>query len=136
MEHIVSSFHGRLTTLPYHPTMLSVPNAPDLWHIAWPRLLHLLKNMVTYVIEEQEKRGFIERIDNSLTPKAVHYIPHHPVKKESTTTPIRIVYDCSCKQSPDSPSLNDCLTLVLHSLMIYVPYFYAFDNTTSPFPQT
>ena len=39
----------------------------------------------------------------------VHYIPHHPVRKESPTTPIRIVHDCSCKQSPNSPSLNDCL---------------------------
>ena len=39
----------------------------------------------------------------------IHYIPHHPVRKESATTPIRIVYDCSCKSSSDSPSLNDCL---------------------------
>ena len=31
------------------------------------------------------------------------------MKKESSTTLIRIVYDCSCKQSPSSPSLNDCL---------------------------
>ncbi|XP_053385779.1 uncharacterized protein LOC128550557 [Mercenaria mercenaria] len=36
-------------------------------------------------------------------------IPHHPVRKESSTTPIRIVYDCSCKQSSSQPSLNDCL---------------------------
>ena len=39
----------------------------------------------------------------------MHYIPHHPVRKESSTTPIRIVYDCSCRQSQDQPSLNDCL---------------------------
>ena len=39
----------------------------------------------------------------------VHYIPHHGVKKDSVTTPIRIVYDCSCRQSADKPSLNDCL---------------------------
>ena len=38
-----------------------------------------------------------------------HYIPHHPVKKDSATTPIRIVYDCSFHSSPDNPSLNDCL---------------------------
>ena len=31
------------------------------------------------------------------------------MKKESSTTPIRIVYDCSCRQTPNSPSLNDCL---------------------------
>ena len=62
------------------------------------------------IIKEQESRGFIEKVshkkENSLK---VHYIPHHPVKKDSTTTPIRIVYDCSCKQDKYSPSLNDCL---------------------------
>ncbi|XP_006815261.1 uncharacterized protein LOC100378611 [Saccoglossus kowalevskii] len=34
---------------------------------------------------------------------------HRSVKKDSKTTPIRIVYDCSCLQSIDAPSLNDCL---------------------------
>ena len=68
---------------------------------------HLLK-LYNSIIEEQESRGFIERVSSN-TSTSVHYIPHHPVRKESLTTPIRIVYDCSCKQSPDSPSLNDCL---------------------------
>ena len=35
--------------------------------------------------------------------------PSSPSQKDSATTPIRIVYDCSCKQSRNSPSLNDCL---------------------------
>ncbi|VDI00510.1 Hypothetical predicted protein [Mytilus galloprovincialis] len=63
------------------------------------------------IIDEQEKRGFIERVDNEEINQNIklHYIPHHPVKKDSVTTPIRIVYDCSCKQTPDSASLNDCL---------------------------
>ena len=39
----------------------------------------------------------------------VHYIPHHGVKKDSATKPIRIVYDCSCRQPADKPSLNHCL---------------------------
>ena len=69
---------------------------------------HLLK-IYSNIIKEQEMRGFIERVGNNPTSKAVHYIPHHPVRKESSTTPVRIVYDCSCKQSADSPSLNDCL---------------------------
>ena len=43
------------------------------------------------------------------TTDKVHYIPHHPVKKESATTPITIVYDCSFHSSPDTPGLNDCL---------------------------
>ncbi|XP_063435623.1 uncharacterized protein LOC134716543 [Mytilus trossulus] len=62
------------------------------------------------IINDQEKRGFIERIDNPTTStEHAHYIPHHSVKKDSATTPIRIVYDCSCRRSQDTPSLNDCL---------------------------
>jgi hypothetical protein len=44
------------------------------------------------------------------TEKQVHYIPHHPVKKDSITTPVQIVYDCSCRQDSSSPSLNDCFS--------------------------
>ncbi|XP_069115378.1 uncharacterized protein [Argopecten irradians] len=62
------------------------------------------------IIYEQEQRGFVEKVENDqITSGKVHYIPHHPVKKDSSTTPIRIVYDCSCQQSKDKPSLNDCL---------------------------
>ena len=34
------------------------------------------------------------------------------MKKDSTTTPtcIRVVYECSCRQSRSDPSLNDCLS--------------------------
>ena len=38
-----------------------------------------------------------------------HYIPHHAVRKDSPTTLICIVNDCSCHQSRVQPSLNDCL---------------------------
>ncbi len=61
------------------------------------------------IIDDQENRGFIERIEPQETEDAVHYIPHHPVIKNSATTPVRIVYDCSCRQSSNTPSLNDCL---------------------------
>ncbi|XP_071161140.1 uncharacterized protein [Mytilus edulis] len=70
---------------------------------------HLLRKY-SEIIEEQMKRGFIEKVnDKNDNGKGTHYIPHHAVKKDSTTTPIRIVYDCSCKKSPDHASLNDCL---------------------------
>ncbi|VDI06559.1 Hypothetical predicted protein [Mytilus galloprovincialis] len=60
---------------------------------------------------EQERRHFIEKVEETKLPtdRPVHYIPHHPVAKESSTTPIRIVYDCSCKDGRDNPSLNECL---------------------------
>ncbi|XP_063436158.1 uncharacterized protein LOC134717595 [Mytilus trossulus] len=70
---------------------------------------HLLRKY-SEIIEDQMKRGFIEKVnDENDDGKSTHYIPHHAVKKDSTTTPIRIVYDCSCKKSPDHASLNDCL---------------------------
>ncbi|XP_065911263.1 uncharacterized protein [Dysidea avara] len=71
-----------------------------------PELLQLYDG----IMKEQEQRGFIERVDND-TADNVHYLPHHPVKKDSVTTPIRIVYDCSCHGSGKSASLNDCLTV-------------------------
>jgi len=59
------------------------------------------------IIKEQEQRGFIERVTDDIADD-VHYLPHHPMKKESVTTHIRIVYDCSCC---GDDSLNDCLAI-------------------------
>ena len=42
------------------------------------------------IIKEQEECGFIEQVYDSATAN-VHYLPHHPVKKESATTPILVV---------------------------------------------
>lgn len=62
------------------------------------------------IITEQERCGFKEEVrSNTPTTGQVHYIPHRPLQKDSTTTPIRIVYDCSSRKSPNLPSLNDCL---------------------------
>ena len=72
-----------------------------------PNLLQAYNN----IIQEQEKRGFIEKVDSSPPTSPVHYIPHHHVHKDSKTTPIRIVYDCSCRLSNNHPSLNNCLEI-------------------------
>ena len=61
------------------------------------------------MISDQLNCGFIEQVSESEIPSHCHFIPHHPVRKESSTTPIRIVYDCSCCQSANHPSLNKCL---------------------------
>lgn len=68
----------------------------------------LLKTYGDILIDYQN-RGFIEKVDAAQLSDYAHYFPHHPVKKESSTTPIRIVFDCSCRQNANSPSLNDCL---------------------------
>ena len=68
-----------------------------------------LLNLYGEIISDQLKRGFIKEVLESKIPSHCHFIPHHPVQKASTTTPIRIVYDCSCRQSANHPSLNDCL---------------------------
>ena len=74
-----------------------------------PQLLQLYNQIIT----EQQARGFIERVEPSNDNSTVHYIPHHAVKKDSCTTPIRIVFDCSCRQAPSYPCLNDCLMVGL-----------------------
>ena len=61
------------------------------------------------IITDQEHCGFIEKVDSATDSKRCHYIPHHTVRKNPPTTPLRIVYDCSCQQSKKHPSLNDSL---------------------------
>jgi len=61
------------------------------------------------IIEEHVKRGFIERVDDVDSLDRAHYLPRHALKKESATTPIRVVFDCSSRSSGNSPSFNDCL---------------------------
>ena len=63
------------------------------------------------IIQEQLQRGFIEKVANPQSTKGrVHYIPHYAVLKDSSTTPLRIVYDCSCSPNAAQPSLNSCLS--------------------------
>ena len=92
---------------------------PSNREICWKRVQSLVRHLaqtpellLTYdnIIADQVKRGFIEKVvDPPDHPSKTHYIPHHCVKKNSATTLIRIVYDCSCRQSSHHPSLNDCL---------------------------
>ena len=62
------------------------------------------------VIQDQLDRGFIEEVfESSPKMKQCHYLAHHGVFKESRTTPVRVVLDCSAKESNRSLSLNDLL---------------------------
>ena len=123
-EHCITrlqdgSYCARLPWKENHPPL------PSNFNICWKRTRSLayrlsqtpeLLCIYNGIIADQLKRGFIELVDTSKKPNKEHYIPHHCVKRSSATTPIRIVYDCSCRQSDEHPSLNDCLLTGPHFL--------------------
>ena len=97
-----------------------------------PSFLHLYHNIIT----DPEARGFIEKVKSADQPANVHYLPHHPGKKESATTPIRIVYDYGSRQCKEHASLNNCLLVgppFLNDLN-FVQYYYDFESTPMPLP--
>ncbi|XP_068225252.1 uncharacterized protein [Palaemon carinicauda] len=75
------------------------------------RFQHQADHLKCYdnIIKEQLKLGFIEEVENPVISPNTHYLPHHAVRKNSSTTPLRVVYNCSAKPSKSSASLNDCL---------------------------
>lgn len=105
------SYSARFPWKDDHPPL---PNNYSICEGRTRSLVHRLAQtagmLQTYdsILKEQINRGFIEQVMPT-SSSAVHYIPHHPVRKDSSTTPIRIVYDCSCRGSANQPSLNDCL---------------------------
>lgn len=64
------------------------------------------------IFKAWEDEGIIEEVPITTTNVSLmkgHFIPHHPVfKPESKTTPVRPVFDASCKIGR-FPSLNECL---------------------------
>ncbi|XP_065896345.1 uncharacterized protein [Dysidea avara] len=110
------SYCAKLPWKPHHPhcqpTMTSIRRGRGPL-AQTPELLQAYNN----IIMDQLKRGFIEKVPTITdNPNTTHYILHHCIKKNSITTPIQIVYDCSCQQSCHHPSLNDCLLTRPHFL--------------------
>ncbi|XP_064632755.1 uncharacterized protein LOC135491048 [Lineus longissimus] len=87
------------------PTNFAVCNARTRNMVR--RLKPEIRETYDRIIKDQLFRDFVELVPDD-NVKTGHYLPHHPVAKDSVTTPIRIVYDCSCKTGAN-PSLNDCL---------------------------
>ncbi|UYV66545.1 hypothetical protein LAZ67_4002017 [Cordylochernes scorpioides] len=89
---------------------------PSNFHVTQKRLERCVNKLTTQgrledyskIFTEWEQENIIERIhDDNKT--VGHYLPHRPVFKETNkTTPIRPVYDASCR-SVKGMSLNDCL---------------------------
>ncbi|UYV73005.1 hypothetical protein LAZ67_10001461 [Cordylochernes scorpioides] len=62
------------------------------------------------IFEEWEENGIIERIQSDKDDTLEYFLPHRAVVKSgSSTTPVRPVFDASCK-TKGGWSLNDCLT--------------------------
>ena len=68
---------------------------------------HTLFEHYNNVLLDYVEQGFIKSLPDKAPIKG-HYLPHHPVLKDSETTPIRIVFNASSKQKGEL-SLNDCL---------------------------
>ncbi len=107
-------YHAKL---PWKPDQPVLPSNAAIAEKRTRSMIHRLSNdpeklkMYNDVIVSQEKQDFIEKVENpNKNTRTCHYIPHHAVIKESSTTPLRVVYDCSCRKSSEHPSLNDCLT--------------------------
>ena len=76
------------------------------------RKLERMQKLEEYhtVMEQQLEEGILELVPEVPTGEVIHYIPHQAVIREGAeSTKMRIVYDCSAKRNPQSPSLNDCL---------------------------
>jgi hypothetical protein len=101
------------------PWKESHPVLPDNYQLSEKRLKHLLTRLrkdpeilqeYDNVIREQLKEGIVEVVDEQHPGEIgkVHYLPHHAViRRDKSTTKMRIVYDASAKDN--GPSLNDCL---------------------------
>ena len=78
-----------------------LPNKIEEEEREFVKAIKVPEKLKTYarMIADQEQRGFIEKVPTTdKNRNKVHYLPHHAVLKVSTTTPLRVVFDCSCKQ--------------------------------------
>lgn len=92
---------------------------PDNYELSETRLRGLLRRLkqdpqllkeYDTVIREQINNGIVEIVEEPWNSEIgrTHYIPHHPIiRRDKSTTKLRIVYDASAKSG--GPSLNDCL---------------------------
>jgi len=98
------------------PWVSGIQNIPTNFTVAEKRLQIATKKLVKDgmyqkyddIFTEWEGLDFIEVCPSEET-KSSHFLPHRPVYKlESETTPVRPVFDASCKVGRN-PSLNDLL---------------------------
>ena len=100
------------------PWKLNAPELPSNYQSARSQLNKLLDKLrqqpeqlklYDNIIKEQLNNAFIEEVPGKVDHTEGHYLPHHAVRKDSVTTPIRVVFNCSSKAAKNVACLNDCL---------------------------
>ncbi|UYV81896.1 hypothetical protein LAZ67_21000068 [Cordylochernes scorpioides] len=108
-EKICRGHDGRyLVSLPWKEGIGTIPNNLE----AMTQKLTQKGQFVPYdeVFRSWFRENLIEEVDEEVIKPIGHVLPHRPIYKvQSETTPIRPVYDASCKASKRSLSLNECL---------------------------
>ncbi|UYV84906.1 hypothetical protein LAZ67_X003949 [Cordylochernes scorpioides] len=115
-EKICRDHDGRyLVSLPWKEGIGTIPNNLE---IAKKRLEAMTQKLTQKgqfdpydeVFRCWLRENLIEEVDEEDLKPIGHYLPHRPIYKvQSKTTPIRPVYDASCKAGRRSLSLNECL---------------------------
>ena len=96
---------SQLTETNLHPSRKRLVNVERKLH----KENELMKEYQA-IIEEQLKSGVIEKAEAVPLGKRVFYMPHKPVvRKEATTTKVRMVFDASAKPNPLANSINECM---------------------------
>ncbi|XP_069160890.1 uncharacterized protein [Procambarus clarkii] len=121
----VCAYNQYLETVQYYdgqywvrlPWKINHKTLPTNYHMAYSQFKSQLaklrkrpEHLKLYheIIAQQLKNKFIEVVKHDNTQTG-HFLPHMAVKRESKTTPLRIVFNCSSKSGPQGTSLNDCL---------------------------
>ena len=83
-----------------------------------------LKEQYNNILQDYEKEGIIEKVNEVCEPGTSHYLPHRAVIKENRDiSKVRFVFDGSLKQK-DQPTLNKlrhsgtCLLLLLYDILL------------------
>ncbi|KAK3894099.1 hypothetical protein Pcinc_002118 [Petrolisthes cinctipes] len=119
------SYQAYLDTVKYEdgqywiklPWRMNKADLPNNYYKALGQMYSLIKEQkrkgqieaYQKVFDEHARLGFIEEVPMANPTDQCPYLPHHGVLKDSETTPLRIVFNCSSKSSSHAPSLNDCL---------------------------
>ena len=117
LTEVIKFKNGRYKVLlPWKEIHDSLPDNHEMCLMRLQSLLRRLRhdpailNEYHQVMQDQLEQGVIELVStDESNSRTVHYLPHHPViRRDKSTSKVRIVYDASAK-SPGLPSLNDCL---------------------------